>query len=560
MLPELHDFTKRKIFSSTEVRAIIKKRRNFEYNVRRKQIYKVDFLRYAEYETRLDLLRRKRKKRQGVKKNSVSDFSGVKRIHGIYTRALQRFKNDVSLWSQYIMFCKHSGADRLLGRVYASAVQHNPLCVELWVDAATWEFEQNGSDQSARALMQRAIRLNDQARPLWKEYLRFELLCAVKMRERGNLLGTNNDVDGPLSDEATEEQAAQKAAHQAFIDGAIAQVLLDSIFEQFSKDWTFILELATLIQSFPGFPGLLQSVYDKFGTLDCASEPKCQVALLAQMHRNGSAEGDALYLEALRAEVAQSPASTELWTALFAFLHEVADPVPLLAAYAEADEAGAVGPDEYCAWGQTLVMCAQFGEAVEMLEAAVEAHPASSALACGLVSAIAAASLAGKTDFPVDQIVEVLRSAIDQCSSAEQPGLWQALLQATAVLPASSEQVHHVFKAALLAAPTDDWLKQTYLLWAAGRRDATQVRAVIQQLLSMPQLTEQQVLRCARFEQLQPAPDTHAVRRVFERGVQALGESKSLWEEYIAHEQSSGDLAAMATLQRRATKCGHNMS
>eukprot|EP00656_Telonema_subtile_P023029 TRINITY_DN24320_c0_g1_i1.p1 TRINITY_DN24320_c0_g1~~TRINITY_DN24320_c0_g1_i1.p1 ORF type:complete len:149 (-),score=33.54 TRINITY_DN24320_c0_g1_i1:84-530(-) len=127
MLPELHDLTTRKIFNSDEVKAIIKKRRHFEYNIRRKAIYKVDYLRYAEYETRLDLLRRKRKKRQGAKKNSVSDYSGLKRIHGIYNRALQRYKTDVGLWAQYVHFCKHSGADRLLGRVYASALQHLSL-------------------------------------------------------------------------------------------------------------------------------------------------------------------------------------------------------------------------------------------------------------------------------------------------------------------------------------------------------------------------------------------------------------------------------------------------
>ena len=74
-------------------------------------------------------------------------------------------------------------------------------------------------------------------------------------------------ADGPLSDEASEEQAAQQAAHKAFIKGAVAEVLLDSIFNQFGDDWTFILELATMIRSFPGFPELLQTVYDRYNKL-----------------------------------------------------------------------------------------------------------------------------------------------------------------------------------------------------------------------------------------------------------------------------------------------------
>ena len=48
-----------------------------------------------------------------------------------------------------------------------------------------------GVDSSVvAALLQRAIRLNEKSQELWREYLRFELLHASKMRERANLLGT----------------------------------------------------------------------------------------------------------------------------------------------------------------------------------------------------------------------------------------------------------------------------------------------------------------------------------------------------------------------------------
>ena len=298
------------------------------------------------------------------------------------------------------------------------------------------------------------------------------------------------------------------------------------------------------------------------------------------MHLDETPEGEAKYLEELRAQLEINPESTDLWAALFDVLVQAAEPDDLLAAYTEADEAGGLDADGYCSWGQALIMCAKFDEAVQVLFGAVEAHESNSKLACALVSAIAAATLGmyssiqitcsdgvfvcaadkDEDEFPLEEVTEVLKTAIDHCAPRDQSDLWTVMLQATVAMPATFGQVQDVFKAALLAAPIDDWLRQTYLLWASGSGDLTQVRAVIGQLMAMPHLTENQVLQCARYEQLQPQPDAAAIRSVFERGVQSVEESKSLWEAYIAHEQSTANLSAVATLLRRATKCGHNMS
>ena len=71
----------------------------------------------------------------------------------------------------------------------SSALQHNPRCVELWVDAASSELEENGNMSTARELLQRGVRLNEHSKHLWLEYLRFELIGAVKLRERQVVLG-----------------------------------------------------------------------------------------------------------------------------------------------------------------------------------------------------------------------------------------------------------------------------------------------------------------------------------------------------------------------------------
>lgn len=86
MVPELEDFEQKGLFTKVpfryfydskrfaywpgrqeqaEIKAIVKKRTNFEYALKRRIAKKIDFLRYIEYEMNLEALRKKRKARLG---------------------------------------------------------------------------------------------------------------------------------------------------------------------------------------------------------------------------------------------------------------------------------------------------------------------------------------------------------------------------------------------------------------------------------------------------------------------------------------------------------------
>lgn len=119
MLPELDDLERRGLFSRKEIAEIVKRRRKFEYRLKRPSPLKHDFLAYIDYEKQLDSLCRLRKKsfmkRSGGKKskNSISDYAGVSRIIDIYRLATNRFKGDVELWFQYLEFCRARGHGRM---------------------------------------------------------------------------------------------------------------------------------------------------------------------------------------------------------------------------------------------------------------------------------------------------------------------------------------------------------------------------------------------------------------------------------------------------------------
>jgi hypothetical protein len=121
MVPELEDLARKKLFSRSEIKEIVRKRRDFEYKLKRRESQKQEYLRYIAYESALDRLRAKRKTRLGMlvpdrsvpiahvccsgdyahccrpgfgkkSKSSVSDFSMQKRLHFIFDRMLRKWK------------------------------------------------------------------------------------------------------------------------------------------------------------------------------------------------------------------------------------------------------------------------------------------------------------------------------------------------------------------------------------------------------------------------------------------------------------------------------------
>lgn len=188
MLPELKDLQERLVFSAAEIKQIAKKRSDLEFKLHKKISKNIDFRRYIEYETILHQLATKRKARLNTPGWSLSDYSMVRRIHGIYQKALRKFRDDIQLWVQYFEWSRDVKSSKVMGKSFAKAIQLHPAKPIFWIMAANWEFTENHDMSSARILMQRALRLNPKDESLWKEYFRLELLWLQKLQERKNVL------------------------------------------------------------------------------------------------------------------------------------------------------------------------------------------------------------------------------------------------------------------------------------------------------------------------------------------------------------------------------------
>jgi len=201
-VPELEDLFKKRLFSKEEIKEIVAKRTQFEHKIKRNGCLKDDFVAYINYECELEVIRKQRYRDLNIKgKHTVSDHSIVKYILSIYSRALLKFKGDVSLWEAYVQFAKDSKSEKVVPKILASALQLHPDSASLWINSANWEFDYNSNPASARALYQRGIRINRESKALWLAYFQMECNVVAKLIESKNDIGSTNTTgnDEPSS-------------------------------------------------------------------------------------------------------------------------------------------------------------------------------------------------------------------------------------------------------------------------------------------------------------------------------------------------------------------------
>ncbi|XP_037470237.1 U3 small nucleolar RNA-associated protein 6 homolog [Triticum dicoccoides] len=236
MSDELDDLERRGLFTRAELAEVVRRRRDFEFRLRRHSPRKADFLDYIAYLLRVDALRdlrkraiiratpnpthsdedndtnedgKKRKKRKKKWAKSISDFAGVLSVLDVYRMATVRFKGDLDLWFRYLEFCRQKGHGRMK-QVMAQAIRYHPNVPGLWMYAAAWEFDQNLNVAAARALMQSGLRSCPESEDMWIEYLRMELTYLNKLKARKVALGEDVKTLQKSSDDSGQWKEENK--------------------------------------------------------------------------------------------------------------------------------------------------------------------------------------------------------------------------------------------------------------------------------------------------------------------------------------------------------------
>lgn len=183
-----------------EVRAIVKRRTDFEYSLRRMEMTVATYEEYLQYEFALDKLLEIRSKKliSKVEKSVVSLLRGLKtasirHIHYIFERGLRRFPNNFELWDEAINFLAKKQSNALLDELLGKAIALHPKEPHFWIRTAEHELQHNNNIHAARVLMQRSLRINDTKCELWAAYFRLEVWNIQRALLRQQKLGISKE-------------------------------------------------------------------------------------------------------------------------------------------------------------------------------------------------------------------------------------------------------------------------------------------------------------------------------------------------------------------------------
>lgn len=239
------------MYVQQEITSIAKKRSDFEHKLNARGSHPSDYARYAEYESNLESLRRKRMKRLGLKKPG---HAGQRRIFFVLDRATKKFQGDLGLWMQYIEFNRKQKANKKLSQILTDVLRLHPTKPELWIYAAKYALEENSDITEARSYTQRALRFCKHSKNLWLEYAKLEMIYISRIAARGRILGLNDsnrtDADDDMQrlpaitdmdqdagfDQPVDKDVLTELNNIPALSGAIPIAIYDAAMNQFNGD------------------------------------------------------------------------------------------------------------------------------------------------------------------------------------------------------------------------------------------------------------------------------------------------------------------------------------
>ncbi|KAF4585912.1 U3 small nucleolar RNA-associated protein 6 [Ophiocordyceps camponoti-floridani] len=181
-VPQLREWEEKGLFSKDEIRAIVRKRNDFEHRVLSPGNKPSEWSSYAKWEQSLEALRAKRCKRLKIH-HLNSTYAGQHRVMDIYERSVNRHPSSDHLWHGYLAYMDVIKAAKRWRKTMISALRMKPTDPDLWIMAGH-RSAHNGDMASARSFFMRGCRFCAKDQRLWLEYARCEMQWLAKVDKR----------------------------------------------------------------------------------------------------------------------------------------------------------------------------------------------------------------------------------------------------------------------------------------------------------------------------------------------------------------------------------------
>ncbi|KAM4692039.1 U3 small nucleolar RNA-associated protein 6 homolog [Rhinophrynus dorsalis] len=543
-IPELEQLERVGLLTRKEVRSIIKRVTALEYKLKRKTVCKEDFIGYVQYEINLlELLKRRRLRIAYAFKKEEIEFVIVQRIHEVFNRATNRWKDDLQLWMSHVAFCKKWNCKVQLSKTFSSLLAIHPDKPGLWIMAAKWEMEDRLSPESARLIFLRALRFHPESPKVYQEYFRMELMNAEKQRkEKEDLEKAKMDV-------------GEAAFSEEILRGDLARVVYKSSIQKI-KGAEYHLSLLLIVRMFDFTQDLQKEILDDLQALHAQDpltwdfmarqELVAKSPPSAEYSSKQTQASDLARKEERCSDVYQtaleSVQTESMWNLYLAFCLErykrktnstelkQKRQERLFEAFKKAHEAGLLVEERYTEWISHLLELGQTESTVEIAAAATERYRQSIAMWRIRVEAL--------ITLESGDVQQVFEEAFKHVQSKEQLPLWILMVEWSEKTntPEQTETLYQ--KAIMLPIPAvSRVMKEKYLDWAYRTKGYKKAKKVFSRLHESRPFSLEYFQKMILIEKEQDQCRMQNLREYYERALREFGPATpDLWLDYIKEE------------------------
>ncbi|XP_040185169.1 U3 small nucleolar RNA-associated protein 6 homolog [Rana temporaria] len=547
LIPELEQLERVGLLTRGEVRSVIKKRTSLEYKLKRRVVEKEDFIGYVQYEINFLELLKKRRQRIGYSfKKEEIEYVIVQRIHQLFARATNKWKEDLQLWMSHIAFCKKWNCRSQLSKIFSSLLAVQADKPALWIMAAKWEFEDQLSTESARHLFLRALRFHPDSSKVYQEYFRMELMNTEKQRNEKEML-----------DKASMD-VGEAGYSEAILNGELARVVYKAAVEKI-KGAEFHLSLLTIAKKFQFLEELHKEILSDLQTLH-ADDPVTWDFLARQellMKASPSAESTPKRAKAQEAARQEERCSQVYETALCSLHKESMWDLyitfclerykrqtnskelkqqrteRLLSAFGKAHEAALLPPARYKEWISHLVELGQMELAIDVSSAATDRF--------GSSVDIWRIRLEVLISMKAGDVEQVFTKAFTEVKPKDSPPLWTIMVE-WSEKERSAEDTEALYQKLVLNPIVTKTMKVKYLDWTYLTQGYKKAKKVFSSLHENRPFSEEFFQKMIDIEKEQEQSKMANLREYYERALREFGSTNpDLWLSYIKEELSHSD-------------------
>ncbi|CAH2291855.1 U3 small nucleolar RNA-associated 6 homolog [Pelobates cultripes] len=564
-IPELEQLERVGLFTRKEIRSVVKKVTALEYKIKRRSVAKEDFINYVQYEINfLELLKRRRVRIGYFFKKEEIDYTIVQRIHELFSRATNKWKEDLQLWMSHVAFCRKWNCSSQLSKTFSALLAVHPDKPALWIMAAKWEMEDQLSSESARHLFLRALRFHPESPKVYEEYFRMELMNAEKQRKEKDEL------------EQAKMDIGEAEYSEDILNGQLARVVYKTAVQKI-KGARFHLNLLSIAKLFDFTQDLQKEILDDLKVLH-AQDPLTWDFMARQeleAKSPSSSEYASKKAKALDLECKEERCSnvyknsltlvqTEaMWDLYITFCLERFKRKTnskelqhkrqerLFTAFKAAHEANMLPEQKYTEWISQLVTLGQAEPAMDISIAATERYSGSVALWILRLEVLISRESA--------DVGPVFDEAFKHVKAQGSLPLWNLMVEWSEKRENSSDKTESLFQKAILVQnpAVSTAMKEKYLDWAYRTKGYKKAKKVFTSLHENRPFSEEFFLKMIEIEKEQEHCNVQNLREYYERALREFGATHpDLWLDYIKEElsHSEGKPENCGTLHWRAMK------